>query len=199
MDGGSTPGEGSLRERKRRRAREAIVEAAYELFAERGFEGVTVADIAERAEVGRATFFRYFGDKQEVVFGGDEGLDAALADEARLLPAAAPIGDSLPDALAYLRQTAALLVARLTENPAAYRQHERIVAENPDLLARSLLKQRRYVAAMSGLLAEKGADEHTARLAAETALACYYAGRAAAGDDPGRLAEAVDAAFARLA
>ena len=48
-----------LRERKQQKAREQIVEAAFALFAERGFTDVTVTDIAERAEVGRTTFFRY--------------------------------------------------------------------------------------------------------------------------------------------
>jgi hypothetical protein len=57
-----------LVERKQRQARQRIIEAARELFLERGFDGVSVGDIAERAEVGRTTFFRHFGDKQEVVF-----------------------------------------------------------------------------------------------------------------------------------
>jgi AcrR family transcriptional regulator len=61
----STP---PLVERKQRAARERIVRAATELFAERGYSKVSVSDIAERAEVGRTTFFRHFGDKQEVVF-----------------------------------------------------------------------------------------------------------------------------------
>ena len=63
-----------LRARKQQRAREQIVDAAYELFAERGFAQVTVTDIAERAGVGRTTFFRYFGDKREVVFAGEQEL-----------------------------------------------------------------------------------------------------------------------------
>src|ERR1700761_4606171 len=63
-----------LVERKRRRARQRIIEAATELFLERGFDGVSVGDIAERAEVGRTTFFRHFGDKQEVVFAKEQEL-----------------------------------------------------------------------------------------------------------------------------
>ena len=63
-----------LVERKQRRARQRIIEAARELFLERGFDGVSVGDIAERAEVGRTTFFRHFGDKQEVVFAQEQEL-----------------------------------------------------------------------------------------------------------------------------
>lgn len=188
----------TLRERKQRRARDAIVGAAYALFAERGFDHVTVADIAERAEVGRATFFRYFGGKQEVVFDGDAQVDAEVVAAARRIPADGPIGGSLPAALAYLRSAVALLIERLTESPEEYRLHERLVAANPDLGARALAKQRRYVDTMTELLDERGAEPATASLAAEVALACFYAGRTAAGNDPDRLAKAVDDAFERV-
>ena len=50
-----------------------------ELFLERGFDGVSVGDIAERAEVGRTTFFRHFGDKQEVVFAKEQELLETIA------------------------------------------------------------------------------------------------------------------------
>ena len=66
-----------LRWRKKARTRQAIHDAALELFAEKGFEATTVDEIAERAEVSKATFFRYFGTKGEVIFS-DEGDQLTL-------------------------------------------------------------------------------------------------------------------------
>ena len=51
-----------------------------ELFEERGFEDTTVADIAERAGLTKRTFFRYFGDKREVLFSGTQPLQAKFVE-----------------------------------------------------------------------------------------------------------------------
>jgi hypothetical protein len=68
----------------------------------------------------------------------------------------------------------------------------------PELRARSLSKHRAYADALVDLLVRHGAERGTATLAAELGIACYYAGQAAAGNDPRRLPGAVDTAFARL-
>ena len=72
-----------LRERKRRKTFKAIHDAALRLFEERGYGAVTVADIAEAAEVSRATVFAYYPAKEDIVAGDArfaiEGLEAQLA------------------------------------------------------------------------------------------------------------------------
>jgi AcrR family transcriptional regulator len=185
-----------LRERKQQRVRRAIADAALALFAERGFDEVTVSDIAERAEVGRSTFFRYFGDKQEVLFAGDHPAD--LIKELAAQAPTGPIGNSLPTALSYVRTLMMSVVETITKQPDNYELHEQLVAQHPELRARSLRKQRAYADALTDQLVRHGAEHDTATLAAEVGMACYYAGRAAAGTDPRRLPIAVNAAFARL-
>jgi AcrR family transcriptional regulator len=57
---------------------ERLVDAAFDLFAERGYEHTTVDDIAERAGVGRTTFFRYYRSKEDVIFPAHDDLIAAV-------------------------------------------------------------------------------------------------------------------------
>jgi AcrR family transcriptional regulator len=69
----------SLRERKRARTRQALVEAATDLFARHGYEATTVADIAAAADIGTRTFFSHFASKEEVLFPeADERVAVAI-------------------------------------------------------------------------------------------------------------------------
>jgi AcrR family transcriptional regulator len=80
-----------LRERKKRQTRDAIAHAAAELFAERGFDAVTVDDVARRADVSRQTVFNYFPSKEQMLFDRDDEVEAALLAAVRDRPDGAPL------------------------------------------------------------------------------------------------------------
>jgi AcrR family transcriptional regulator len=84
-----------LRERKKQRTREQIIEAAMGLFAERGYHATTIADIASAADVAPRTFFTYFPSKEAVVF---HNLDRDLDSLASVLRDRLP-GETAFDAL----------------------------------------------------------------------------------------------------
>ncbi len=77
------PAEAGLRARKKRETRAAIAKAATELFAERGFEAVTVEQIARNAGVARQTVFNYFATKEEMLFDRDRDVLSALVTAVR--------------------------------------------------------------------------------------------------------------------
>src|SRR6185437_2873192 len=70
-------------------ARERMVLAAADLFAEQGYDATTVAQIAERAGVTKSTFFRHFPDKRELLVAGQEVLSRLLAEGIAEAPEAA--------------------------------------------------------------------------------------------------------------
>ena len=67
-----------LRERKKRERRKAISDVAMGLFAERGYDAVTVAEIARAADVSEQTVFNYFPAKEDLVFDEEEQMREAL-------------------------------------------------------------------------------------------------------------------------
>jgi AcrR family transcriptional regulator len=86
----ASTGEG-LRARKKRQTRDAIAAAAMELFLARGFDEVTIADIARAADVSRKTIFNYFPAKEDIVFHEGRERRAALIAAIRARPAGEPL------------------------------------------------------------------------------------------------------------
>lgn len=188
----------TLQARKQQRAKAAIVDAAYALFEERGFDQVTVAEIAELAEVGRTTFFRYFGDKQEVLFSDrEEGFDEALERISAEAAARAPIGDAVGDSLDVVRDAVRTGQPGWTDSPERSAALARLLHDNPDLQARYLLKQQQQADEITAVLIEHGATPAAATLAMQLGLACLHAAQRTA-TDPLTLSDEIDAAFARL-
>ncbi|MFC0550651.1 TetR/AcrR family transcriptional regulator [Planotetraspora thailandica] len=69
----------SLRDRKRARIRQTLVDAATELFESNGYDETTIADIAAEADIGTRTFFSYFASKEELLFPeSDARVQAAV-------------------------------------------------------------------------------------------------------------------------
>jgi AcrR family transcriptional regulator len=151
-------------------AQERLRRAAMELYLERGFENVSVAEITERAGLGRRTFFRYFADKREVLFAGSEQLPAAITGAVRDADArAAP----LEVALDALRTVSELVVERV--EPEHSRARRVVIASSPELQERERSKLAACTAALTEALRERGTDEDTARLLAHVSVAVFEA------------------------
>lgn len=157
-------GPGSLRELKKRRNHDLIARNALELFARRGFERVTLAEIASAAEVGERTLFRYFPDKEELVFGEESAV------EARLRAALADRPPREPPAAAAIQATLSL-VELWQDRHAEGRVRAAVIAASPALRARERAKHAAHEGVLVDGLTARGVDEPTARLVARAAVA----------------------------
>lgn len=152
-----------LRQRKKLRTREAIIQAAYELFIEKGYDSTTMDDVAGRAEVSRSTLFRYFGSKEALVFPHQDmrlGLFTGILQDPR--PGEAPFST--------VRRALLRLAEEFWEARQELRLQQRIVAGSPQLQAREMAWYDEWELAMRrALVSSCGADAeqaHRARLAA---------------------------------
>jgi len=149
-------------------ARGRLERAAMELYAERGFEDTTVAEIAARAGVTERTFFRHFADKREVLFAGSDAFAQLLLTPITEAP---PSLSPLQAAAAGLRSAAEMLQQRREFS----RRRHAIIAASPELRERELIKLASLAAAMAEALRERGVPEATATLVAEVAMAVFRA------------------------
>lgn len=182
------------RERRQAAARRALAERALQLFAERGYEATTVADIADAADMSTRTFFRHVRDKEEAMFAADEDV----FDE--VVAAAAATGTDLPP-LAQLLRGLHALTASAQKDPEVKCARERVLEENPALRARDLAQQLRWQQQVQRFLQESGASADEASLAAGLLLTIWreaYRRWIAAAAGPASLGAHIDTVVAEL-
>ncbi|HWG26191.1 helix-turn-helix domain-containing protein [Actinospica sp.] len=148
-------------------ARERLETAALDLFVANGYEATTVAQIADRAGLNRATFFRHFADKREVLFGGEDVLAGLFGDGIRAASPDATLAECLRAALA------AAETAMTPRQRARAAQRVLVVAANTEVQERGLLKHAKIAGSIRAALRARGADELTARLGAELTMLAF--------------------------
>jgi len=143
-----------LRERKKRRTRQAIAEAAMELFRERGFDAVTVADVARAAEVSEKTVFNYFPAKEDLVLHRGDERRAAVIDAVRSRAPGTSLVKPFRDAtMAFVDAVERGPVEDIVAVP-------RLVAESKSLRDRLFLGWEQEAAALAPVIVEEaGAAE----------------------------------------
>lgn len=122
-----------IAERKRRAVRAELSEAALPLLVERGFESVTIDDLAAAAGVSRRTFFRYFSSKDDMVFAFLDQWAVRLAADIVARPADEDPVAAVHQAFRQLTRAyedRALVLVRLVRETPALRQQERINREH---------------------------------------------------------------------
>jgi AcrR family transcriptional regulator len=148
-------------------ARERLNGAALELYASKGFEDTTVAEIAQAVGLTERTFFRYFTDKREVLFAGSELLERHMVDGASNAPK-----DATP-----LEVIQAAVAASAAYFPGDRRSYSRlratIISANPALMERELRKMSTLADALANALADRGISEPTATLAAQSGVTVF--------------------------
>jgi AcrR family transcriptional regulator len=141
-----------IRERKKQRTRQALRQAALELFQERGFEATTIADITAAADVAPRTFFSYFQTKEDVVL--DEGTQRFAKAQQTLQQR--PHGEPL---LTAFRRAALEIAADLQTQPAQQPALARVIRTTPAIQARIRERMGQWEEQLAAMIAaERGAD-----------------------------------------
>ncbi len=146
-------------------SRGRLQEAALALFAERGFDQVTAAEIAARAGLTERTFFRHFADKREVLFGGSELLRERILTGVT----GAPATDGPLEVVAAGLAAAASMLGEFRRDLSLQRQA--VIDANPELRERELAKLADYASEVAAALRRRGVGEPRATLAAEAGMA----------------------------
>jgi AcrR family transcriptional regulator len=171
LDVDSTP-QVSMAERKRQLVSNELSDAALLMLAAKGFDAVTIDEIAAAAGVSRRTFFRYFASKEDVVVQFLAGMGADIVAELTARPAGEPPSVAL-------RHAVRVPLTVCVDHSERSLQVLRLILGTPALLARYLERQAEWRAALAVGLADRvGLDPAThlyPRLAAAMALAALDA------------------------
>jgi AcrR family transcriptional regulator len=145
-----------------------LEEAAMALYREKGFDETTVEEIAARAGLTERTFFRYFTDKREVLFGGSKDLESSLADALSRAPAEASPIDTVGAAI----ETIGAALEQHRGRDFARKRHA-IIKGHAELYERELIKLANLSAALGEGLRKRGVPEPVATLAAEAGIGVF--------------------------
>jgi AcrR family transcriptional regulator len=145
-----------LRERKKEQTRELIATTARRLFSERGFEGVTVAEIARAADVAEKTVFNYFPTKEDLFYSRLEAFEEELLEAVR----GRARGESVIAAFrTFITRQRGVFDLSDDEASEQLRTITRVITGSPALLAREREVLALYTEALAVLIAEEtGAD-----------------------------------------
>src|SRR2546430_4785874 len=146
-----------LRELKKEQTRQLIADTAWRLFADRGFDRVTVAEIAREAQVAEATVFNYFPTKEDLFYWRLEAFGMRLADAVSARSAGEPVLAAFRRALMDEGGLLTQVEAGDPEALARLRTVNRVIADSPALLAREQQAITRNAAAVAALLAAEAA------------------------------------------
>jgi AcrR family transcriptional regulator len=152
-----------LRERKKRQTRQAILAVAKELFEARGYDQVTVAEIADEANVSVKTLFTYFRSKEDLAFAGESQLRDQLVAAVRSRPEETSAVDAIAAVLTELAATGQDGTERLEG-------YHRVMGDSDALQSRLRRMWAGYEDALAEVLAEQTDGPDSAPRARLTAM-----------------------------
>jgi AcrR family transcriptional regulator len=166
-----------LRERKKEQTRDRIAQAARRQFGERGFEAVTVADVAREAEVAPQTVFNYFPTKEDLFYSRLEAFEDELLAAIRNRDPGTSVLDGFAD---FILQPSGVFDLRASDDRAEteLQTNTRVITDSPALLARERQIFDRYTDSLAALIADEtgaGPDDVVPRAAAAALLGVHRA------------------------
>ncbi|WCD86255.1 HTH-type transcriptional repressor NicS [Streptomyces xanthophaeus] len=151
------PAEGrvaGLRERKKRRTRDALLRAALLLFVSQGYERTTVDEITEAVEVSQRTFFRYFANKEEAAFAVQELVESHFFAELSSRPAAEGPFEAMRNAVLAAWDTVEEAISEVVPVDLYMRSYQ-LIESTPALVAVHLRRSAELEERISRLIADR--------------------------------------------